>query len=65
MKKILLILSVVFVILTFAGAIYVLMNKGTVSAGYAVVPMTLSLACSNVYRTLNKKISDNNVTEQI
>jgi len=63
MKKISLTLSIIFVILTFAGAIYVLMNKGTVSAGYAVVPMVLSLACSNIYRTLSKKVNDDNPTK--
>ncbi len=44
-------LSVVFVILTFVGSSYVLINKGTVSAGYAVIPMIMALACSTAYKT--------------
>lgn len=55
MKKLLLILSIAFVILTFAGAIYILINKGTVNAGYAVVPMVLALSCSNGYKSLKNK----------
>lgn len=55
MKKLLLILSIVFVILTFAGAIYVLINKGTANAGYAVVPMVMALAYSSSYKTFKSK----------
>ena len=54
MKKILLVLAIVFTILTFVGAGYVLMNKGTVSAGYAVIPMVIGLVCSNAYRTIKR-----------
>ena len=43
-KNILLALAVIFAILTFLGVIYVLLNHGTLSAGYAVVPMTFTLA---------------------
>lgn len=39
LKKILFILSILFTILTFVGAGYVLLNKGQVSAGYSAVPM--------------------------
>ncbi len=49
MKKILLVLSAIFTVLTFAGAIYVLASGGEVNAGYAVVPCALSLACTNGY----------------
>ena len=59
MKKILLLLGIVFTILTFVGAGYVLINKGTVSAGYAVIPMVIGLACSNAYRTI-KRVEDAN-----
>ena len=55
MKKLLLILSTVFFILTFMGAIYVLINKGTVNAGYAVVPMIIAVACSSAYKTSKNK----------
>ena len=51
MKKLLLALSIMFVILTFIGAFYVLINKGTVNAGYAVVPMVIALACSSSYKS--------------
>lgn len=50
MKKIALILSVTFSILTFVGAGYVLVNHGEVNAGYACVPMVLALASMSVYR---------------
>lgn len=50
MKKLLLALSVLFIILTFVGAWYVLANHGQVSAGYACVPMVLALALSGLYR---------------
>lgn len=52
MKKLIFILSAVFVILTFVGSGYILINKGTVSAGYAVVPMVMALACSSAYKTV-------------
>lgn len=39
MKKVYKYLSIVFVILTFIGTGYVLINKGNVNAGYAVIPM--------------------------
>lgn len=55
MKKMFLVLSILFVILTFAGAIYVLTSHGTANAGYAVVPMVIGLACSSGYRTYRNK----------
>jgi len=42
-KKIYVMLTAIFGILTFIGAGYVLYNKGTVNAGYAVIP---SLFCA-------------------
>ena len=42
-EKIFRILTFIFMILTFIGAGYVLLNKGQVSAGYAVIP---SLFCA-------------------
>lgn len=50
MKKVLLILSIVFTILTFIGIGFVLMNKGNVNAGYAIVPMILTLVSVSSYR---------------
>lgn len=42
-EKIFRVLTLVFMIITFIGAGYVLFNKGHVNAGYAVVP---SLFCA-------------------
>ena len=55
MKKILLILSTVFILLTFVGAIYVLTSNETANAGYAVIPMVIALACLAGYRTYKNK----------
>ena len=54
-KKILVIITAVFVVLTFIGAGYVLYNKGEVNAGYAVIP---SLFCAIFSNLAN--IKDNN-----
>lgn len=51
MRKITLILSIIFIILTFVGAGYVLLNKGQVNAGYSAVPMVLAIACLALYRS--------------
>ena len=45
MKKLLLLLSIAFIILTFIGGGYVIVNRGTVNAGYAVIPMLFALVC--------------------
>ena len=50
MKKIALVLSVIFIILTFIGAGYVLYNRGQVNAGYAIIPLVFALACIAFYR---------------
>lgn len=50
MKKGLFILTVIFIALTFAGAWYVIFNKGGISAGYAAVPMIFTLIIMNFYR---------------
>ena len=42
-KNLALILSIIFIILTFIGAGYVLFNDGKVNAGYACVPMIFAL----------------------
>ncbi|NBJ94802.1 hypothetical protein D5281_20030 [bacterium 1xD42-62] len=55
MKKILLILSIIFILLTFVGAIYVLTSNGTANPGYAVIPMVIALTCLSGYRTYKNK----------
>ena len=50
MKKAALVLSVIFIILTFIGAGYVLYNRGQVNAGYAIIPLVFALACIAFYR---------------
>ena len=50
MKKMWFILSVLFIVLTFAGAGYVLFNVGKVNAGYACVPMVFALIFLSFYR---------------
>lgn len=55
MKKVLLVLSFIFVVLTFAGAVYVIGSKGEVNAGCAVTPMVFALASFAGYRGCKKK----------
>ena len=50
MKKVALALSIIFIVLTFVGAGYVLCNAGEVNAGYAVIPMVFALASLAYYR---------------
>lgn len=52
MKRILQILTLLFSLLTFIGAGYVLVNHGQVSAGYACVPCILCVACLAAARTI-------------
>ncbi len=47
-KRIFKILSLIFCILTFIGAGYVLINKGEVNAGYAVIPSLFSVIFSQL-----------------
>lgn len=51
-KKILLTATFIFIVLTFLGAGYVLINHGTVSAGYAVIPMVWGIVFGQWYRKL-------------
>ncbi len=53
-EKILLVLTIIFITTTFFGSTYVLINHGTVSAGYAVVPMVFALAFGTWYRQSKK-----------
>ncbi len=55
MRKLLLILSIIFTVLTFAGGGYVIVNHGTVNAGYAVIPMLFALVCLVGLKSLKKK----------
>lgn len=50
MKYVALALSIIFTLLTFLGAGYVLYHGGKVNAGYAVVPMVFALASISFYR---------------
>lgn len=54
MKKLFLVLSIFFIILTFVGAFYVITNDGKVSAGYAVIPMIFAIAFMTDYRRKTK-----------
>lgn len=45
MKKAAFLLGIIFLILTFVGGIYVIVNHGEVSAGYAVIPGLWTVIC--------------------
>ena len=49
-KKMYFVLAIIFTILSFCGAFYVLYNAGNVSPGYAIIPMMFSFACVAGYR---------------
>lgn len=55
-------LQIIFLILTFIGAILVFLKKVD-NAGYAVVPMLCSLIFGGFMRESQKKIKDNSKTE--
>lgn len=55
MKKIVLGFMLLFTILTFLGAGYVLVNGGRVNAGYAVVPAMFGIACSSIFHSMKGK----------
>lgn len=50
MRKVALILGIIFLILTFVGGGYVLVNHGQVNAGYAVIPSIWAMICFGYYR---------------
>ena len=56
MKKltVLMTFQILFTILTFIGAGYVLINKGQVNAGYAVIPCVIVVIFTN-FITIEKK----------
>ena len=55
MKTVLLVLGIVFAVLTFAGAGYVLYTGGRANAGFAVIPMVFCLAFFQGYRVSRKR----------
>ena len=56
--KIYFILLVIFTILTFAGAIYVIKNNGEPNAGYACVPMVFSLTFGGLFHKTRNEINN-------
>ena len=58
-NKVLFILMMIFGILTFVGAGYVLYTGGQASPGYGVIPMLFCLICSSSLRELKKKEKKN------
>lgn len=54
-RKLLFMLTILFIVLCFAGGGYVMLSGGQANAGYAVIPMVLALACFQGYQTLKKK----------
>lgn len=54
--KIYFIIFFVFILLTFAGAIYVISNKGEVNAGYACVPMMFGIIFGGMFNKARSKI---------
>lgn len=61
MKRIALILGIVFLILTFIGGGYVLINHGQVSAGYAVIPGLWTMICFGIYQ---RKIRNSDIDQE-
>ena len=59
LRKVLFVLSILFVILTFAGAGYVLLHKGQVSAGYSAVPMLWAVLFTTTYNKVKRDLEDN------
>lgn len=55
LKLLTLIISILFMVLTFVGAGYVLINHGQVNAGYAVIPMCFFLLFANISIALKKR----------
>lgn len=55
--KIYFILLVIFTVLTFAGAIYVISNDGEPNAGYAVVPMMFGLVFGGLFHQARNEIN--------
>lgn len=54
MRQTFLIMAVLFGLLTFAGAGYVLSHMGRVSPGCALIPMIFTLIFAQAYRSVKK-----------
>ena len=54
MKKLTLILSVIFAILSFCGCGYIFYTDGNASPAYACLPTAFELICVSMYRKINK-----------
>lgn len=50
MRKLALIAGIIFLILTFVGGGYVIINHGEVNAGYAAIPSLFTIICFGYYR---------------
>ena len=55
MKKVLFALMILFGIIGFVGAGYVIYTGGQTSPGYGLIPMLFCIACSFGYIVLKKK----------
>ena len=53
-SKIILYLQILFTLLTFLGAGYVILKRGAVSPYFAVAPMAFAIIFSGIYVTLVK-----------
>lgn len=60
MKKLLFILMILFGIIGFIGAGYVIYTGGEASPGLGLIPMLFCICCSQGYTTLKKKEQDEN-----
>ena len=55
--KVYFILYIIFLILTFIGAGYNILNRGQANVGYAVIPMLFGLVFTGLYRECKKRIN--------
>ena len=58
-RNIFLVLQIAFILLTFIGAGYVILNDGEPNAGYAVVPMLGALIFGRLFINSQKAILEN------
>ena len=58
MKKVLFVTTLIFILLSFAGAGYVFYTDGQANAGYAVIPLVIALVCAGGYLSLIKGKGD-------
>lgn len=55
MREICLILAISFAVCTVIGAVFVIQSHGVENAGYAVVPMVLSILCFGLLKWKKEK----------